>query len=95
MPDSSHEVHQYYFGADECDCTADWSALDTQTRGRQGVFPDAAHSSEYGWVGAPSFDSFRRFSNASDWNINSSLMLHSQVGHAPPVISHGRLPIRF
>jgi hypothetical protein len=31
-----------------------------------------------GWLGAPSFDSFRRFSNASDWNINSSLMVHSQ-----------------
>lgn len=25
VPDSSHEVHQYYFGADTCDCTADWS----------------------------------------------------------------------
>ena len=22
------EEHQYYFGADVCDCTQDWSALD-------------------------------------------------------------------
>ena len=76
VPDSSHEVHQYYFGADTCDCTADFSALDSPRK--DGIFPDSAHSSEYGWVGAPSFDSFRRYSNASDWNINSSLFVHSQ-----------------
>ena len=44
VPDSSHEVHQYYFGADTCDCTADWSGLDEPRH--DGVFPDAAHASE-------------------------------------------------
>jgi hypothetical protein len=44
VPDSSHEVHQYYFRDGTCDCTADWSALDTPRPG--GVFPDAAHASE-------------------------------------------------
>lgn len=53
-----------------------FAALDSPRK--NGVFPDAAHSSEYGWVGAPSFDSFKHFSNASDWNMNSRLMVHSQ-----------------
>lgn len=75
-PDSSHEVHQYYFGAHDCDCTADWSALDSPRA--DGIYPDAAHASEYGWIGAESFDVFRRFSVNSDWNMNSSLLLHSE-----------------
>ena len=72
------EEHQYYFGADVCDCTQDWSALDGRGGPGNVVYPDASHASEYGWIGAPSFNSFKQFSSAADWNMNSSLMVHSQ-----------------
>ena len=72
------EEHQYYFGADVCDCTQDWSALDGLGGPGNVVYPDASHASEYGWIGAPSLDSYKQFSSAADWNMNSSLMVHSQ-----------------
>lgn len=58
-------------------------------------FACVARVSYSGWLGAPSFDSFRRYSNASDWNFNSSLLIHSEnrIVHQPTLI--GRLNFNF
>jgi hypothetical protein len=86
VPDSSHETHNYYFRASTCDCTRDWSALDGHA---EQIYPDAAHASEFGWIGAESFNVFRRFSTSSDWSMNSSLLLHSanRIVKQPLIIS--------